>query len=156
MRADKTAVLWRGQDVTDEVVSEANAEKASRVSQILEVRKALLQAQRNCAKTGPGLVAEGRDCGTIVFPNAVFKDLFNRQPGGPRQPPSPRAGPRCRDAFRPRKPSEISRIGRGLQRRSRCHRMGEVLDTNHLSLSETVEQIYEWAKSAMAQSVKSL
>lgn len=70
---DQTRVYYREKDVTAEILSEDNGSRASQVSQIPEVRKALLENQRNCAEGVPGLVAEGRDCGTVVFPDATVK-----------------------------------------------------------------------------------
>ena len=46
---------------------------ASHMSQIREVRQALLNPQRDCFEIERGLVAEGRDCGTVVFPKAPLK-----------------------------------------------------------------------------------
>ena len=61
-----------GVDATTEVRSEAIGLAASTLSAIPEVRAALLQRQRDFA-AAPGLVADGRDMGTIVFPNASLK-----------------------------------------------------------------------------------
>ena len=61
-----------GVDVTAEVRSEAIGLAASTLSAIPEVRAALLQRQRDFA-VAPGLVADGRDMGTIVFRNASLK-----------------------------------------------------------------------------------
>lgn len=70
----KTIVLFNGHDVTDEVSSEEIGAIASQISQDKDVRLALLDAQRNCIfRSKVGLVAEGRDCGTVVFPNATIK-----------------------------------------------------------------------------------
>ncbi len=73
LTADKTEVIFQGVDVTDMINHEDVGSFASRISHHKEVRKALLEAQRNCALGRPGLVAEGRDCGTIVFPEAPIK-----------------------------------------------------------------------------------
>lgn len=70
---DQTRVFWRNQDITVEVHSEDNGSRASVVSQIPEVRQALLNSQRRCAEGVVGLVAEGRDIGTVVFPQAALK-----------------------------------------------------------------------------------
>ncbi len=70
---DQTRVFWRDQDITSDVHSEDNGSRASLVSQIPEVRKALLESQRQCAVSVSGLVAEGRDIGTVVFPQAPLK-----------------------------------------------------------------------------------
>jgi cytidylate kinase len=69
----ETLVLYRGQRVTIETIQEEIGMYASQVSQDPEVRKALLPLQRNCSGPNHVLVAEGRDCGTVVFPDAFLK-----------------------------------------------------------------------------------
>ncbi len=70
--AAQTEVYFKNQKVTSQIFAEEVGSAASKISSHPEVREALLQAQRNCA--GPeGLVAEGRDCGTVVFPDAAVK-----------------------------------------------------------------------------------
>src|SRR5690606_30885804 len=63
-------VLLDGVDVTTELRTEQAGDAASKVAAIPEVRTALLKRQRNFA-VPPGLVADGRDMGTVVFPNAL-------------------------------------------------------------------------------------
>lgn len=70
---DRTRVVYRNQDISDDIYSEQVGQVASHVSRLPLVRKALLQAQRNCAAAAPVLIAEGRDCGTVVFPEAPLK-----------------------------------------------------------------------------------
>jgi cytidylate kinase len=65
-------VLLSDRDVTDGVRSEASGAGASRVAAWPEVREGLLHRQRACAAP-PGLVADGRDMGTVVFPGAPLK-----------------------------------------------------------------------------------
>ncbi len=69
----RTKVFFQDQDVTDLIAHEDVGSFASKVSHYPEVRSALLEAQRNCSKVTEGLVAEGRDCGTVVFPQAEAK-----------------------------------------------------------------------------------
>lgn len=69
----KTQVIFKGNEVTEQIAHEDVGAFASRISHYPEVRKALLEVQRNCANEGAGLVAEGRDCGTVVFPQALMK-----------------------------------------------------------------------------------
>lgn len=69
----KTEVVFQGVEVTDQINHEDVGSFASRISHHQGVRKALLVAQRNCAIGQKGLVAEGRDCGTVVFPDATVK-----------------------------------------------------------------------------------
>jgi cytidylate kinase len=59
-------------DVAEELRTERAGDAASRVAVIPEVRAALLQRQRDFA-VPPGLVADGRDMGTVVFPDARLK-----------------------------------------------------------------------------------
>ena len=58
-----------GQDVTDAIRSEDVSQLASRIAVLSGVRKALLKLQRS-QRRPPGLVADGRDMGTVVFPEA--------------------------------------------------------------------------------------
>jgi cytidylate kinase len=69
----ETSVLYRGQRVTPETMQEEIGMYASQISQYPEVRQALLPLQRACASNQQVLVAEGRDCGTVVFPQALLK-----------------------------------------------------------------------------------
>ena len=61
-----------GKDVTDCVRSEAGGKRASIFAKIPLVRKGLLERQRRM-RIAPGLVADGRDMGTVVFPDAFLK-----------------------------------------------------------------------------------
>ncbi|MDR3442369.1 MAG: (d)CMP kinase [Legionella sp.] len=61
-----------GEDITSFIRSEECGQEASKVAVIPEVRQALLERQRNFAQA-PGLVTDGRDMGTVVFPDAVLK-----------------------------------------------------------------------------------
>lgn len=65
-------VLLDGRDVSGTLRSEATGAGASRVAAWPEVRQALLQRQRGFAQP-PGLIADGRDMGTVVFPAAPLK-----------------------------------------------------------------------------------
>ena len=65
-------VLLGGDDVTLAIRSEEAGNRASRVAALPAVREALLQWQRDYARE-PGLVADGRDMGTVVFPRAPVK-----------------------------------------------------------------------------------
>jgi len=66
------AVLLEGKDVTPELRAETTGNAASRVASVPEVRAALKERQR-AFQQHPGLVADGRDMGTVVFPDAVIK-----------------------------------------------------------------------------------
>ncbi|WP_445261359.1 (d)CMP kinase [Pseudomonas sp. RL_5y_Pfl2_69] len=65
-------IILEGDDVTHAIRSEAVAAGASKVAALPAVRDALLQRQRAFQEL-PGLVADGRDMGTVVFPDAPLK-----------------------------------------------------------------------------------
>lgn len=65
-------VLLAGEDVSDAIRTEAAGMDASRVSALPAVREALLALQKSFRRL-PGLVADGRDMGTVVFPDAALK-----------------------------------------------------------------------------------
>jgi len=65
-------VLLAGRDRTDALHSEACGDAASQLASIPSVRAGLLSRQR-ALRQPPGLVAEGRDMGTVVFPDAALK-----------------------------------------------------------------------------------
>lgn len=65
-------VVLDGEVVTDEIRTEEAGNAASQVAPIVSVRKALLSRQKAFHKA-PGLVADGRDMGTVVFPQATLK-----------------------------------------------------------------------------------
>ncbi|HEY8272497.1 MAG TPA: (d)CMP kinase [Pseudobdellovibrionaceae bacterium] len=73
MGVTRTQVFFKNHEVTDDIFHEDVGNIASKISHYPEVRKALLEAQRNCSAGPQGLVAEGRDCGTVVFPQAQAK-----------------------------------------------------------------------------------
>ncbi|HEX4926325.1 MAG TPA: (d)CMP kinase [Bdellovibrionales bacterium] len=73
MDADTTRVYFHGQDVTEELNAESVGGAASIVSQLPKVRQTLLPLQRACFDKSAGLIAEGRDCGSVVFPQAPVK-----------------------------------------------------------------------------------
>ena len=73
MNDEQTEVFFGSEDVTTLILAEDVGNVASRISQFPKVREALLRPQRNCESLTNGLVAEGRDCGTVVFPKAQVK-----------------------------------------------------------------------------------
>ncbi|RMX06571.1 bifunctional 3-phosphoshikimate 1-carboxyvinyltransferase/cytidylate kinase [Corticibacter populi] len=65
-------ILLGGEDISLKIRSDTGSRNASLISAIPAVRDALLQFQRDRARL-PGLVADGRDMGTVVFPQAPLK-----------------------------------------------------------------------------------
>ena len=73
MTENFTQVYFENKDVTDLIAQEEVGNAASLISHYPEIRQSLLDFQRNCAIGVKGLVAEGRDCGTVIFPQAEAK-----------------------------------------------------------------------------------
>jgi cytidylate kinase len=69
---DAATVLLEGRDATTAIRTEQVGDAASRVAALPAVREALLQRQRDF-RQAPGLVADGRDMGTVVFTDAPLK-----------------------------------------------------------------------------------
>lgn len=69
---DTVQIILEGEEVTDAIRTEAVGKDASIVAALPEVREALLGRQRAFAEF-PGLIADGRDMGTVVFPEASLK-----------------------------------------------------------------------------------
>ncbi len=69
---DATRVLLEGDDVSDAIRTEQAGNAASKVAALAAVRAALLARQR-AFRQPPGLVADGRDMGSVVFPDAELK-----------------------------------------------------------------------------------
>ncbi|KTD34234.1 cytidylate kinase [Legionella moravica] len=69
---NETKVILDNKDVSQPIRSEQCGQDASKIAVIPEVRQALLERQRDFAQL-PGLVTDGRDMGTVVFPDAILK-----------------------------------------------------------------------------------
>lgn len=69
---EENKIILQGDEVSDLIRTESAGNMASKVAAIPEVREALLARQRAFARP-PGLVADGRDMGTVVFPRAGAK-----------------------------------------------------------------------------------
>ena len=76
---EKLSIIYKSNDVTSELRSEIIAKSASEHSSKKEVRVALFNIQRNFYD-GEGLVADGRDMGTVVFKDAKLKIFLTASP----------------------------------------------------------------------------
>jgi cytidylate kinase len=77
--SEPTRVILDTEDVSAAIRTEACGADASKVAVHREVREALLELQRNF-RAAPGLVADGRDMGTVVFPAATLKIFLSARP----------------------------------------------------------------------------
>lgn len=69
---NQSLVYLNDKDISHEIRQETCGQNASKIAVIPEIRKALLEKQRAFAMP-PGLVTDGRDMGTVVFPKAILK-----------------------------------------------------------------------------------
>lgn len=143
MTADETCVFMGSQDVTAEIGKEEVGSLASKISSFPKVRAALLDAQRQCAIGVKGLVAEGRDCGTVVFPSANVKIFLTARA---EDRAARRASEEGRDLEhivreqQKRDAQDANRKAAPLQAPADAH----VIDTTDLSFIEVVEKVEDF------------
>jgi CMP/dCMP kinase len=77
---DSLQVWLDGRDVSDEIRNEDVTHTSSVISTIPEVRRILVERQRELGTRGNGVILEGRDTGTVVFPNADIKFFLTAGP----------------------------------------------------------------------------
>lgn len=102
-------ILLAGEDVTDAIRSEACSVMASKVAAIPAVREALLGRQR-AFRVAPGLVAEGRDIGSVIFPDAEPKVFLTASVEA-------RAGRRYKQLMEKGLPANIDSLSQDLRER---------------------------------------
>lgn len=140
-------VLLAGEDVSSEIRTEAIGMGASAVAQLPKVREALLQRQRNFLQD-KGLVGDGRDMGSVVFPNAVLKIFLTASA-------QVRAERRAKQLGLPCEGLEFDRILADIEARDEADRRRAVaplvqlpdallLDTTELSIEESVKKVLDW------------
>lgn len=77
--AANSRIILEGEDVTDTIRTESVGNAASMIAVLPAVRSALLSRQR-AFREAPGLVADGRDMGTVIFPDADLKIFLVASP----------------------------------------------------------------------------
>lgn len=148
MTPQKTEVWYKDEDVTESITQENVGNAASKISHYSEIRSALLQHQRECALRSPGLVAEGRDCGTVIFPHAEVKVYLTAASGN-------RASRRAQELGLDEKELALQQKQRDEQDSTRkvaplqVPKDALVVDTTQMSLDEVVEKIYFFAKGKL-------
>ncbi len=137
---ERTLVLHQGKDVTGQVYREDVGADASIISQIPKVRQSLLEAQRRCADGVSGLVAEGRDCGTVVFPDAQLKIYLTAHSENRIQRRALEEGQtkdQLRDAQTKRDRQDSTRASAPLQIPRNAH----VIDTSEMDLAAVIDLV---------------
>jgi cytidylate kinase len=133
-----------GQEVTDAIRTQECGDAASRIAALPEVRRALLQKQHSLRRP-PGLVADGRDMGTTVFPDAILKVFLTASPEIRAERRYKQLKEKGLDVNLPRLLGEIrERDARDAERVASPLKPAEgafILDTSALGISEVVTQI---------------
>ena len=140
--------IWLGgEDVSEAIRTEAAGMDASRVSALPGVRQALLDLQHGFARL-PGLVADGRDMGTVIFPWAPLKIYLTASA-------AQRAERRHKQLISKGISAKLADLRADLEARdardqNRAASPLEpaqdalLLDNSHLSIEESVEQVLRW------------
>ena len=140
-------IFLQDQDVTEDVRSESSGNRASEVAKVPAVRNALLERQR-AFRQHPGLVADGRDMATVVFPDAELKVFLTASP-------QIRAERRYKQLIDKGIPANLRSLSRDLEERDARDRSrpvaplvpapdSQVLDSSALSIEEVVARIVAW------------
>ena len=140
-------ILLAGEDVSDAIRTEAAGMDASRVSALPGVRQALLDLQRGFARL-PGLVADGRDMGTVIFPHAPLKIYLTA--GAPE-----RAERRHKQLISKGISAKLDSLRADLEARDARDQTRAaaplkpaqdalLLDNSHLTIEQSVDQVLNW------------
>ena len=147
LELDDGRVAIDGHDVTDAIRTPDIDAAAARVARMPRVRELLVAQQRRYAQGGP-IVMEGRDIGTVVFPNATAKIYLDASP-------DERAARRARDpTHHPSRAAEIGAVAHALERRDRLDRTrrvsplmqapdAAVIDTTGMPIDTVVSRVLE-------------
>ena len=147
LRFDGERVLLNGEDVATALRLEAVGAMASKIAALPLVRAALNALQLSFRKL-PGLVADGRDMGTVLFPGAPLKVFLTASP-------AQRAERRHKQLISKGIPANIADLRADLEARDARDRSRPVaplkpaedallLDNSGLSIDESVDQVLRW------------
>lgn len=142
-------ILLEDEEVSDKIRSEPVGNRASEVARLPGVRQALLRRQRAFQRP-PGLVADGRDMGTVVFPSAELKIFLTANP-------EVRAERRYKQLIEKGIDANLRALSCDLRDRDERDAKravaplvpapdSQVLDSSALSIEEVVERILGWCR----------
>ena len=146
-------ILLNGEDVTDAIRTESMGLRASALAIHPEVRSALVGLQRSFRQS-PGLVADGRDMASVIFPDAVLKVFLTATAAA-------RAERRYKQLIAKGISAKLEDLLQDLQERdARDSSRGaapllvadgaKVLETSDLSIDQAVKTVLDWYQSATA------
>jgi cytidylate kinase len=147
-----TRIFLDGVDVTNELRTPEVSAAASAVAALGPVRERMVEIQRSIGAEG-GIVAEGRDIGSVVFPDAEVKIYLDADL-------RTRAVRRKKELNGQGNPVELGRVERDIRSRDRSdsNRMhspliipegAEIVDTTHLTIEEQIEEVLREVRARM-------
>jgi 3-phosphoshikimate 1-carboxyvinyltransferase len=145
-------IYLAGERVTDAIRTEQVSAAASRVALIPQVRQALMRRQQ-VLRVPPGLVADGRDMASVVFPDAILKVFLTASAEA-------RAQRRYKQLIEKGLDANLSTLLHDIVQRDardsgrtvgplQKSADAQLLDTTTLSIEESVEQVLEWSEAAL-------
>lgn len=144
-------ILLEGEDVTLAIRSEEVSRATSKVAVVPGVRRALFDLQRRAARA-PGLVADGRDMGTVVFPEAPLKVFLTASA-------RVRAERRYKQLTARGETADLDLLTKDLEERDQRDREraeaplkpaadARLLDTTEMGIEEAVKKVLDWWTTA--------
>jgi cytidylate kinase len=154
-KPDELSVVLDGSDITKEIRTPEVGEAASKVSTISEVRRIMVEHQRTIGNSAlHGCVLEGRDIGSVVFPDADVKFFLTARPEARAMRRFNEDAARGRVTTYEQTLKEINeRDQRDVSRHDSPLTIAEnaiVIDTSELDLTEVFDQMVEHIKKADA------
>ena len=139
-------VRLQGRDVSDRLRAEEVSALSSQIAAVPAVRAALISRQRGFRQP-PGLVADGRDMGTVIFPDAALKIFLTASPEA-------RAKRRYKQLKEKGENVNLSRLSRDIEMRDQRDRTravsplkaaddAHVIDSTELSIDEVMRRIHD-------------
>ena len=154
---DGGRILLDGEDVAQAIRTESVGMGASAIAALPKVRAALLQRQRDFL-TEQGLVADGRDMGSVVFPQAACKIFLTASAQIRAERRAKQIGIACEGVAFERILSDIMARDEADRRRSVAPLQqlpdAHLLDTSHRTIDEAVRQVLDWYREDCAAACK--
>lgn len=143
----KTRFIYNKKDITDYIYTDKVDIFASTLASFPLVRESLLSYQRDCFKNAKiGLVAEGRDCGTVVFPNAGVKIYLEAKDKiRATRRAQQRDGSVLNNVIHSQKERDKKDINRA-KSPLRKHPQAFMINSDNLSLDDMVKKAYEYSR----------
>lgn len=153
LRFESGRIFVSDHDVTDDVRTEACSVNASRIAAYPALRLALLKKQHDFKRL-PGLVTDGRDMGSVIFPDAALKVFLTATPEA-------RAERRTKQLKEKGMYAKIQDVIEELQRRDlrdssrpvaplKHYPDAKLLDTTSMSVAQAVSQVIDWYRQVVS------